>query len=118
MLSNSSLVRAATNVSAYWAERDSGVINHAHPAVNLANALVSVGLSSCASTAERLAETSLARDSDGSGGVAIWALVHCYGKCPQLCVSLFLLLELHLECTDTHNRNHGTIQEVREGLRK
>lgn len=67
-------------MSAYWAERDSGVINHTHPAVNLAAALVSVGLSSCASTAERLAETSLARDPDGSGGVAIWALVHCYGS--------------------------------------
>jgi len=38
-----------------------------------------VGLSSSSrtSTAERLADLSIARDSDGAGGISVWALSHC-----------------------------------------
>ena len=73
-------LRAATNVSTYWTERDGGALRlqHTHPAQNQATSLIAVGLSSSsrASTAERLAETSIARDSDGAGGPAAWALAH------------------------------------------
>jgi len=79
-----SALRAATNVSTYWTERDGGALRfqQSHPAQNLANSLISVGLSSSsgssrASTAERLAETAIARDSDGTGGTSVWALSHC-----------------------------------------
>lgn len=46
----------------------------------MATSLLAVGLasssSSKSSTAERLAETALARDSDSAGGTAVWALSH------------------------------------------
>lgn len=78
------VLSAATNVSTYWIERDGGALhlNHSHPGQTMATSLLAVGLSSLssssrASTAERLAETALARDSDGSGGTAVWALSHC-----------------------------------------
>ena len=76
--------RAATNVSAYWTERDGGAlrIQQSHPAQNIAMSLISVGLSSSASssrasTSERLAEVAMARDSEGTGGTSVWALSHC-----------------------------------------
>ncbi|KAL7521858.1 hypothetical protein ACHAWX_006546 [Stephanocyclus meneghinianus] len=73
-------LRAATHVSSYWTERDRGRLNHYHPAQTMATSLLAVGLasssSSRASTAERLAETALARDSVGAGGTAVWALSH------------------------------------------
>jgi len=79
-----SALRAATNVSTYWTERDGGSLrlSRSHPAQNLATSLIAVGMSSSASssrgsTAERLAETAIARDSDGSGGTSVWALSHC-----------------------------------------
>ena len=78
------VLSAATNVSTYWIERDGGALhlNHSHPAQTMATSLLAVGLSSLssssrASTAERLAETALARDSDGCGGTAVWALSQC-----------------------------------------
>ncbi|KAL3789919.1 hypothetical protein HJC23_010604 [Cyclotella cryptica] len=73
-------LRAATHVSTYWTERDGGRLNHSHPGQTMATSLLAVGLasssSSRASTAERLAETALSRDSDSSGGTAVWALSH------------------------------------------
>ena len=76
--------RAATNVSSFWAERDGGALRlqPSHPAQNIASSLISIGLSSSssssrASTAERLAEIAMARDSDGTGGTSVWALSHC-----------------------------------------
>lgn len=74
--------RAATNVSTYWSERDGGHLhlNPSHPGQTLATSLIAVGLSSSASsrasTAERLAESALARDSQGAGGTSVWALSH------------------------------------------
>ena len=54
--------------------------SHSHPGQTIATSLLSVGLasssSSRASTAERLAETALSRDSDSVGGTAVWALAH------------------------------------------
>jgi hypothetical protein len=80
----SAALRAATNASTYWTERDGGVIRlqNSHPVQNMALSLIAVGLSSSsvssrASTAERLAETALARDADGTGGTSVWALSHC-----------------------------------------
>lgn len=75
---------AATNVSAYWSERDGGALRlrRSHPVQNMATSLIAVGMSSSssssrASTAERLAETAIARDADGTGGTSVWALSHC-----------------------------------------
>lgn len=44
--------------------------------------MLAVGLASSArtSTAERLAETSLAKDADSSGGIAVWALGHSFAS--------------------------------------
>ena len=81
---SSAALRAATNVSTYWTERDGGAmrLQKSHPVQNMAISLIAVGLSSSsvssrASTAERLAETALARDADGTGGTSVWALSHC-----------------------------------------
>ncbi len=56
-------------------------LRRSHPAQNLAISLISEGLSSSsssrASSAERLAELAIARDSNGAGGVSVWALSHC-----------------------------------------
>jgi len=80
-----SALRAATNVSTYWSERDGGHLhlNPSHSGQILATALIAVGLASAssarASAAERLAESATTRDSQGAGGVAVWALSHCLG---------------------------------------
>ncbi|KAL7471170.1 hypothetical protein ACHAXS_011471 [Conticribra weissflogii] len=80
-----SALRAATNVSTYWSERDGGHLHlkPSHSGQILATALIAVGLASAssarASTAERLAESAITRDSQGAGGVAVWALSHCLG---------------------------------------
>jgi hypothetical protein len=81
---SSAALRAATNVSTYWTERDGGAmrLQKSHTVQNMAISLIAVGLSSSsvssrASTAERLAETALARDADGTGGTSVWALSHC-----------------------------------------
>lgn len=78
---------AATNVSTYWSERDGGTLR-LHPSQSgqtLASSLVAVGLSSScalssATIAERLVETAMSRDADGSGGTAVWALSNILGS--------------------------------------
>ena len=58
-------------------------MQRSHPVQNMAISLIAVGLSASSSsssssrTAERLAETSLSRDADGTGGTSVWALSHC-----------------------------------------
>ncbi len=78
---------AATNVSTYWSERDGGTLR-LHPSQSgqtLASSLVAVGLSSScalssATIAERLVETAMSRDADGSGGTSVWALSNILGS--------------------------------------
>ena len=70
-------LQAATSVSSYWTERGGGALEPRTFSSSLAMSLIAAGLSpSRASTAERLAETAIARDADGAGGISVWALSH------------------------------------------
>lgn len=78
---------AATNVSTYWSERGGETLrlNPSQSGQTLASSLVAVGLSSSsalsrASTAESLAETAIARDPEGAGGMSVWALSNILGS--------------------------------------